>query len=370
MTRKYVKKPPPTLEEEIEHLAVEDDESVLDETATEEIHSDTFSITSYGADYTVDGLVKRMMSESFYVPPFQRSFVWNQRQSSRFIESLLMGLPVPGIFVFKESDARHLIVDGQQRLKTLESFFAGSFRERKFRLLDVNERWAARTYAELDEEDRQRLDDAIIHTTIFKQDQPQDGKRSIYEVFERINTGGLKLSAQEIRSSVNPGSFVDLLRHLNESDAWRELYGRVSDRLKDQELILRFLALSEAREIYKRPMRRFLDTYLERNADLQPDDVRRKENLFVKAIEFTRKVVGEDAFRPEKQLNAAVFDSVMIGVSERLKKKLVPDSRKVRGAYNALLRDDVFRAAYLKSTADEEQVRKRLGLAIAAFSET
>lgn len=217
-------------DEEIDYLATEDDSRVIDEAATEEIHSDTFSISSYGADYTVDGLVKRMKSGAFYVPPFQRSFVWNQRQSSRFIESLLMGLPVPGIFVFKEDSGKHLIIDGQQRLKTLEFFYDGSFKERKFRLLDVNDRWVDRTYDELAEDDRLRLDDSIIHTTIFKQDQPEDNKRSIYEVFERINTGGIKLSAQEIRACVSSGSFVDLLRSLNKTDAWRELFGPTSDR--------------------------------------------------------------------------------------------------------------------------------------------
>lgn len=145
---------PTTLDEEIRQLASDDDASVFDDAATEEIHSETFTISSYGADYTVDGLVKRMTNGSFYVPSFQRSYVWSQRQASRFIESLLMGLPVPGIFVFKEPDsAKHLIVDGQQRLKSLHYFYEGTFRERKFRLLDVNDHWNDTTYGDLDEDD-------------------------------------------------------------------------------------------------------------------------------------------------------------------------------------------------------------------------
>jgi hypothetical protein len=371
MAKKRGEQRQPTLDEEIRGLATEDDPRVVDDAATEEIHTDTFSISSYGADYTVDGLVKRMNQEAFYVPPFQRSYVWNQRQASRFIESLLMGLPVPGIFVFKEPDSsKHLIVDGQQRLKSLQFFYGGTFRERKFRLLDVTDRWRDKTYGELEEDDRQRLDDSILHTTIFKQDQPEGDKTSIYEVFERINTGGIKLSAQEIRSCVSHGTFIDLLRELNEAASWREIYGPISDRLKDQELILRFLALATSRGEYKRPMRRFLDSFLDDNAQLDKKKADTFKKLFKDAIDIARDAIGEDAFRPEKQLNTAVFDAVMVGLSERLRSKPLPDKGRIGKAYAQLVQDDDFRSSYLKATADEEQVRNRIELAIEAFAGT
>lgn len=98
-------------------------EAGVDDESAEEATSISFTITSYGADYPVDTLVKRMKAEAFFIPKFQRNFVWSQRHASRFIESLLMGLPVPGIFLYKESETgRHLVVDGQQRLRTLQYF--------------------------------------------------------------------------------------------------------------------------------------------------------------------------------------------------------------------------------------------------------
>lgn len=355
--------------DEIAALAVEDDPQVVDEAATEEIHGNTFSISSYGADYTIDGLVKRMKNESFYVPPFQRSYVWNQRQASRFIESLLMGLPVPGLFVFKEPDsAKHLIVDGQQRLKTLQYFYSGTFRERKFRLLDVSEKWSQKSYDELGEDDRQRLDDSIIHTTIFKQELPEGDKSSIYEVFERINTGGIKLSAQEIRACVSHGSFIELLRRMNDNKDWRAIYGTKSDRLKDQELILRFLAFAYNRAAYKRPMRRFLDRFLDDNVNPDHQTADDFRTLFEKTIHEISLAIGKGAFRPEKQLNTAVFDAVMVGLSVRLQDKKPVDHKKLGEAYAALLKDEGFQKAYLKATADQEQVRTRIDAAIAAFS--
>jgi hypothetical protein len=103
-------------------------ENIDDESETEGSGSLKFAITSYGADYPVETIVGRLKSNAFFVPPFQRKFVWSQRHASRFIESLLMGLPVPGIFLYKDAKtSRHLVVDGQQRLRTLQLFLRWKF---------------------------------------------------------------------------------------------------------------------------------------------------------------------------------------------------------------------------------------------------
>lgn len=360
------------LQAELLPLATEDDPNVFDDAASEEFETRAFAISSYGADYSVDMLVKRMTTGAFFKPDFQRAFVWNQRQSSRFIESLLMGLPVPGIFMFKDpASSKHLIVDGQQRLTTLQFFYDGTFRERKFRLLDVAEHWEGRSYQDLNLDDRQRLDDAIIHTIIFKQDQPEDDRSSVYEVFERINTGGVKLSAQEIRACVSHGRFIELLRELNKDAKWRRVYGRTSDRLKDQELLLRFFALHYEAKNYRRPMRRFLNNFLDGNDMICNAREKEFRHIFEESIALVAEALGEDAFRPEKQLNTAVFDSVMIGIARRLNlKKSKPTALAVKKAYEKLLVNNAFKAAYGRATADEEQVKNRLKLATEAFSAT
>jgi uncharacterized protein with ParB-like and HNH nuclease domain len=108
-----------------------DEISVIDE-STEEIVPFQYSITSYGADYPVDSLVNRLEKDIIFIPPFQRSYVWSINQAPRFIESLLLGLPVPGIFLSKEKNTgKLLIIDGQQRLKTLQYFYTGVFHNRK-----------------------------------------------------------------------------------------------------------------------------------------------------------------------------------------------------------------------------------------------
>lgn len=207
----------------------------------EDVFPFQYSITSYGADYPVDGLVKRIESGDIFVPEFQRRYVWNIKQASRFIESLLLGLPVPGIFLAKEGDTQKLLViDGQQRLLSLKFFYEGIFEptNRAFKLGNVQAHLDELTYKTLRDDDRRRLDDSILHATIVRQEQPSEDNSSIYHIFERLNTGGSLLQPQEIRACIYHGPFVALLKDLNEHAPWRHVYGTVSRRMRDQELIL------------------------------------------------------------------------------------------------------------------------------------
>src|SRR5437870_4116504 len=154
-----------------------------------------YDITSFGADYDVEGLVKRMQRSEILVPPFQRGYVWNIRDASRFVESLLLGLPVPGIFLAKEPESnKFLVIDGQQRLKTLQFFYDGIFHpkpgdgtQKIFSLVDVQEQYDGRTYKNLEDKDRLQLDNSIIHATIIRQESPPGENTSIFHVFERLN---------------------------------------------------------------------------------------------------------------------------------------------------------------------------------------
>jgi hypothetical protein len=113
-----------TPQDKLAYEEVQDDLNVDDETEVEHPKPSRFRITSYGADLSVFDLRRRLGNEILIPAPFQRKFVWTQKQASRFIESILLGLPVPGIFVYLK-DRKQLIVDGQQRLITLDRFLSG-----------------------------------------------------------------------------------------------------------------------------------------------------------------------------------------------------------------------------------------------------
>lgn len=361
-----------------------DELNVEDVVESEASQAQRFSITSYGADLSVFDLVRRIGQDLLIPPAFQRKFVWSQKQASRFIESILMGLPVPGIFLYGQKGRQQLIVDGQQRLMTLDRYLKGVWETRNrqqgdreiqtvtpFKLVDVAEPWDGKTFAELDDEEQEVINSYLIHATMFRQDGEASTGRSIYEVFERINTGGSRLSPQEIRSCVSHGPFVEFLNNLNSVPEWREIYGRPSPRIKDEELILRFFALMDRGTSYKRPMANFLDKYLEDYKDITERDQRAKRQMFVSTVGAIHTAIGpRKAFRPDNALNAAVFDAVMVGCATLLNTSRTFDAGHIERAYDDLLADGEFQSAYKRATADDESVKTRLNKAVHYFTRT
>jgi hypothetical protein len=159
---------------EIEGL--DDDEEISDRDVV-------YDINTFGADFTVDGLIKRFDRGDIFVPDFQRNYVWSWPQASKFIESILLGLPIPSIFLYREERSQnHLIVDGLQRLTTLHAFNRGRFthNDRVFRLRDVKPRFNNKTIDQLDPEDSRRFEDAVIHAMIIQQMSPDNDNSSVF----------------------------------------------------------------------------------------------------------------------------------------------------------------------------------------------
>lgn len=353
-------------------VALEDPEveDSLSEDGDAEVAPLRHSISSYGADYDVEGLVRRLQKGDIYVTPFQRGFVWGIKLASRFIESLLLDLPVPGIFLALEPNNKMLVVDGQQRLLSLRSFYEGIWQptQSEFSLRAVNPRFEGRTYKSLSEEDRRALDSSVLHATVFRQDEPSEDESGVFQVFERLNSGGRQLTAQEIRSAVHHDTVVrELLESLNELPEWRQVYGKHDPRLRDQELILRFLALSLDRENYTAPMVAFLNRFMGRHKNASSMLRAKMESSFSGAIRAITEAIGSRAFRPARVLNAAVFDSVMVGVADRLAVSSISKSEDLARAYRTLLSKQEYLNSCAWGTASEERVKLRIGLAVEAF---
>ncbi len=340
-----------------------------------------YEITSFGADYDAEGLVKRLKREDIYVPPFQRSFVWSQKEASRFIESLLLGLPVPGIFLARDPDTKRLLViDGQQRLRSIQFFFEGYFNpdpesESKtvFKLLNVQKQFEGLTYDKLGEDDRIVLNDSIIHATIVRQESPEGERSSIYHIFERLNTTGRKLSPQQIRVAIYQGRLLELLHNMNNYDVWRIIFGKKSKTLKDQELVLRFLALYYGFHKYgekddTKTMKGFLNDFAYEHRHCDKEFCEKCTALFQNTIDVVYLAFGEKAFRPERALNAAVYDSTMVGIAKRLEHKSIKDIKKVKTRYQRLLKDKKYIYDISRATSNEKSVKSRCKKAIDAFA--
>jgi hypothetical protein len=356
-------------------------DDVLDIDPAVEVVPVSYDITSYGADYPVDGLVKRMNQGDIVVPsfdpayiesdeirPFQRGFVWSRPQMDSFIESLLLGLPVPGIFLVREKNNVLLVLDGQQRLRTLQAYYRGSYGDRSFKLKYVQPQFRDKDYQGLDDEDRRRLDDSIVHATVLRQEQPGTSQEAVYSIFERLNTGGSPLQPQEIRVALFGGPFLHLISELNEAAEWRVLYGPKSNRFKDHELILRVFAFYENSAQYSRPLKGFLNHYLGDNRYRTENDTQRLARPFLAACDLLAREIGPRAFRPIRVVNAAVLDSVMFGLMRRLARGPINDPEKFRHGYRALLENPQFGDFTTSSTSSEESVHGRLTMADRFFA--
>lgn len=349
--------------------------------AAVESEGEAESVSYQGTDFDAEGLVRRLDREDIVIPSFghgdeevelaafQRSFVWTRPQMDRFIESLLLGFPIPGIMLVQQSDKRYLVLDGQQRLRTLQAFYSGIHRGREFALTNVADEFKGLTYRTLDPEQRRVLDNTFIQATIVKTDGTAESREAIYQIFERLNSGGTQLTPHEIRIALYPGAFVEFLGELNEISAWRNIYGSVSPRVRDHELLLRVVALYVSSEEYSRPLKRFLNSFLGRHRTLARLPAGEIRQLFTQAITALDDAGAREYLRPARaRLNVATFDAVMVGAMRRVSTRGEIAEDDVRSAIDQLRADEEFAEATSNQTDTEENVRNRLRIATAAFS--
>lgn len=331
----------------------------------------TYEVITYPADFTLEGLVSKYRKGSMTVPGFQRNYVWNIKQASRLIESFLLGLPVPAIFLFTdEVNNEQLVIDGQQRLMSVVYFFDGYFgeadkggRKKVFRLTGLNEksRYHNKTYAELEDSDQaafNKLNDSVLRAFVVKQLTP-NGNTSVYHIFERLNTGGTQLVGQEIRNCVYHGEFNNLLCDLNKYENWRKIFGNnvPHKRQKDVELILRFFAFYENGDNYERPIKDFMSNFMRENQHMDAEKQERFKLLFKETCDQVVALLGEKPFHIWSGLNVAVFDSTFTALA----KNGFPSDLKTR--FDSLKNDEDFVKGVRGATADDSIVELRMGLA-------
>lgn len=341
-------------------------------------------ISYSGSDFDVEGLVRRLNRGDIVVPTFghqdptveaagfQRGFVWRRAQMDKFIESLLLGFPVPGIVLVQQTDKRYLVLDGQQRLRTLEKFYEGTFLDQPFALRNVAKDYEGKTYRTLSDADRRTLDNTFIQAIIVKTDGSAASLEAVYQVFERLNSGGTQLTGNEIRVALYAGKLIDFVATINRSLVWRKLYGPLSPRLRDQELLLRVIAFFITPGTYRRPLKNYLNEFAANNRDCSSLNTQELTVLFEESCSLLMSGLGESAFHFQgKQVNVALAESVMVGLMRRLQTpEDKPTPSAVAAAVRALVGDERFKDAITRATADEQNVKDRLALATKAFGAT
>lgn len=340
-----------------------------------------FNITSWGADITLRELVSSYEEGDIIKPELQRKYVWEKLEASRFIESILLGLPVPSIFLANSKDNRKLIVDGYQRTMTIVDFMRGIWSKDNspFRLTGserINERWRNKTYSDLNSEDQRRFRLYTIHAIIFEQKTPRNDD-GLYQIFERINTSGKTLNPQEIRNCVYQGKLNTHLFEVNRLAEWRKLFGEESEnaRMLDLEFILRFYALAN-NQIWKNTsgnivLKKFLNDYMCQYVDAEERIIEAHKQSFEQVIKFLYNRIGEDVFHNlQNDLNTirrkfypTVFDSIMIATRIALDRGYDKED-DLRSRRIQLLKDMSYRESITQGTMRHENIKNRVELAL------
>lgn len=364
-----------TIEQELEELEFEVQELTETETVDEELPRKIY--TDQG-DPEIDSLHGKYKRGRLNVQPdFQRQFVWDRTKSSRLIESTLLDIPLPVIYLAEEEDGTENVIDGQQRLTSFFAFLDGVFPDGKdFKLsgMKVFSELNGKTYSEIDEIHQDKIRYSKIRSIIFKKESDKDLQ---FEVFERLNTGAVSLNDQEIRNCIYRGKFNDLLKDLAQDPIFKSLLGQKGPdkRMNDVGLVLRFASFYFNTYLnYKPSIKKFLNKTMEKYRDISDEDATQLTNAFKKTTATIQSLLGEHAFKrfypgelgkhngrwEQKRFNTSLYDILMDSFAKADKNNVYQNLDSIREAFIDLMsNDDAFVKSILLSTSSKQAVTLR-----------
>lgn len=293
------------------------------EDAERQINDQQKRIDYYITEYSVELLAEKM-KEDLYIPNYQREYTWDETRKSRFIESIIMGLPVPFLFFWENPTTGKLeIVDGSQRLRTIQEFLNGKLR---LTSLDKLTKLQGFTFPDLPLSRQRKIRNRSIRGIILNEKADEFAR---LDLFDRINTGSKVANKAEIRRGVLMGPFMDLLVTLSKDDLFVELAPVTQKQLKErerEELVTRFFAYSDGLDDYSDNVSEFLFNYTKKmNERFQsfPEEAETYKDRFFKTLRFIRQVFpyGFKKLESGTVSPRARFESIAIGTYEALRVK-------------------------------------------------
>jgi hypothetical protein len=375
-----------------------------DDPSTEDGEDDSplikeYDISSSPNDFNVLTIMSFLESGNVKIPGFQRNYVWDLKRASKLIESLIIGLPIPQVFLFEEGKNRFLVIDGQQRLMSIYYFIKRRFphKEKRNELRRIFDQHGKLPDAILYDDEyfsdfTLKLSDApgpaignrtpnplhglnhvqlgemkssfdlrTIRNVIIKQNVPAGDDSSIYEIFNRLNSGGMNLGPQEIRSSLYHSDFYTMLARVNTDPRWRKLLGLETPDLhmKDIETILRGFAV--LMYDYRASMTRFLNEASRKLKSIPPEDVAYFEELFLSFLAACGALPTKPFHGNTGAFTISIYDAVFAAACTKAAKAKTLLKRPIDPEKLAALKKDAqFVEASQSRTAGTGNVRTRL----------
>jgi hypothetical protein len=317
-------------------------------------------------------------------PDFQRSFVWKDRQQIRLIESILLGIPLPAFYFNQDSQGAHQVIDGVQRLTTVKLFMQNQLSLQDTHLEYLKD-LKGLTYDTLEAPVRRRFANTQIVAHVIEPQTPDEVK---YDIFNRVNTGGSPLTAQEIRHCMSKATSRSFLKALVDRESFDRATNfafwskdqdgvpvRDNQRMADREMALRFCAFrSVVIEEYARA--NSLDSFLlefTRQIDaskadlLSPINLAGIETAFERSMQNCAAILGEAAFRRwppnaarRGPINRAVFEAQALALADYDLQTLLPHKNVILESFRRLFDDPAYDNSVRAGTGDVRRVERRL----------
>ena len=335
-----------------------------------EIPHEVRNLTTQAYDKSVSDVVRMITDKDLILDPdYQRNYVWDNKKASKLIESIILNVPIPVIYVSEEKDSSWSVIDGLQRLNSLKRFFDGKFKLSGLEILFELNRCDIKT---LPSKSLRMLKNGLLRIVMVTADSNDDIK---YDIFMRLNTGSVHLNEQELRNCLYRGKLNTFLQEEAKEMEWLAMLGLdyPHKRMVDRELLLRFLALSVNWDRnthtvigYKGNMKSYLNAFMKHYQN-DAEMLNNFKSLCDDTIEKVYEVYGANAFRRINEdgsitpINRAIMDALMISVIPYSRERLSSAKDSLRDR----LRDEIaenkeFRLSTLTSTSDTKVLNYRI----------
>ncbi|WP_166334438.1 DUF262 domain-containing protein [Sphingobacterium chungjuense] len=305
-------------------------------------------------------------------PDFQRNLVWKDKSKSKFIESILLNFPIPFIYLNEivekkgnTAESKYMIIDGLQRTSTLESFYKNEFQLTE---LDAIPQYNNCTFETLPEILRTKFEDKKLNIFVLKPSTPME---VVYDLFNRINTGGTQLNRQEVRNCIYIGKSTKLLKELSEQDYFKKaIFNGVSPiRMKDRELILRFIAFNyfDFKKTYDGNLSAFIENGMKEINMWDDEKLNDVRTEFKRVMEWTHNIWGDNNFRIRTEktrgtINMAIFETICHTVSKMSDDFIEKNKAILHENYSHLISNEIYYDAVTRSTNSKTKVDDRFRL--------
>lgn len=349
------------------------DDKNEDENLSSEIPKEQRILRTQAYDKSISDIVS-MIKEGDVVlnPDFQRSYLWDNKKASLLVESILLNVPIPVIYVAEEDDSKWAVVDGLQRLNSLRRFFDNEF---KLTGLEVLTELKGLQFSTLNPKAARLLKNGILRIIlIFKESNPEIK----YDIFMRLNRGSIKLSEQELRNCLYLGKLSTRINNkLRSYPKFLKLIGFTAthDRFVDSELIVRYFTISEIFnrqtgkiDDYKGRIISAMNRFYEKHKAVTDDELNALEEKFFSTINKVHSVLGDSAFQrmaadgtSDGRLNRSLMDCVMLSFEDYSLDELLQKQTAIMQMQRSLPSSDKnFGEAITLGTSDKKKIELRL----------